>query len=201
MEIEHLCMKHPAVLAEIEKMQLPAGITVCNDPWMYGTDNESESRRLFQCFMYLVEVDHPQNNHYSLPCQFSPVFDGLTHEFVRMDYLPGGADHAFTDTQPWKPVKAIQYTHDLLDEPVRTDLKPYIVQQPEGPSYTVEGNSVYWQKWRFRLSFNIREGLVLYNITYENRNVFYRLAVSEMTVPYGGKLRSIPRTKDSVLIS
>lgn len=186
MEIEELCMKHPAVLAEIEKMQLPAGVTVCNDPWMYGTDSETETRRLFQCFMYLVEVDHPQNNHYSLPCRFSPVFDGLTHELVRMDYLPGGADHAFTETQPWKPVKAIQYAHDLLDEPVRTDLKPYIVQQPEGPSYTAEGNSVYWQKWRFRVGFNIREGLVLYNITYDNRNVFYRLSVSEMTVPYGG---------------
>lgn len=185
-EIEKLCMRHPAVLAEIERMQLPAGVTVCNDPWMYGTDSENETRRLFQCFMYLVDTDHPQNNHYSLPCKFSPVFDGLTHELVRMDYLPGGADFKTQQTPPWKPVKGIQYAHDLLDEPVRTDLKPYIVQQPEGPSYTVDGQSVYWQKWRFRVGFNIREGLVLYNITYDNRNVFYRLSISEMTVPYGG---------------
>lgn len=182
-----MCMKHPAVLAEIEKLQLPAGVTVCNDPWMYGTDNDTEDRRLFQCFMYMVETDHPQNNHYSLPCKFSPVFDGLTHELVRMDYLPGGGDFETTTTQPWKPVKTVQYAHDLLDEPVRTDLKPYIVQQPEGPSYSVDGNSVYWQKWRFRVGFNAREGLVIYNVTYDNRNLFYRLAVSEMTVPYGGK--------------
>ncbi|KAJ5612852.1 hypothetical protein N7510_006046 [Penicillium lagena] len=185
MEIEQLCMKHPAVLAEIEKLQLPPGMTVCNDPWMYGTDSEHETRRLYQCFMYMVEVDHPQNNHYSLPCKFSPVFDCLTHELVRMDYLPGGADFETTTTQPWKPVKAIQYAHDLLEEPLRTDLKPYIVQQPEGPSYTVDDRSVYWQKWRFRVGFNIREGLILYNVTYDNRNIFYRLAVSEMTVPYG----------------
>ncbi|KAJ5943188.1 hypothetical protein N7516_003356 [Penicillium verrucosum] len=183
--IEEMCMKHPAVLAEIEKLQLPAGITVCNDPWMYGTDSDNEDRRLFQCFMYMVEVDHPQNNHYSLPCKFSPVFDGFTHELIRMDYLPGGADFETSTTQPWKPVKTVQYAHDLLDEPLRTDLKPYIVQQPEGPSFSVDGNSVYWQKWRFRVGFNAREGLIIYNVTYDNRNLFYRLAVSEMTVPYG----------------
>lgn len=183
-------MRHPAVLAEIAKLQLPSGMAVCNDPWMYGTDDPTETRRLFQCFMYIVEVvDHPQNNHYSVPCKFSPVFDGITRELVRMDYLPGGPDaHGDEETRPWKPVKTVQYAHDLLDEPLRTDLKPYVVQQPEGASFTVDdGNSVYWQKWRFRVGFNNREGLVLYNVTYDDRNVLYRLAVSEMTVPYGGE--------------
>jgi primary-amine oxidase len=180
-------MQHPAVLAEIEKLNLPPGMTVCNDPWMYGTDDPNEKRRLFQCFMYMVEVDHPENNHYSLPCKFAPVFDARTRELVRIDYLPGGADGQTTETQPWAPVKAVQYAPELLDEPLRTDLKPYIVQQPEGPSFSVDGNSVYWQKWRFRVGFNNREGLVLHNITYDNRNLFYRLNVSEMTVPYGGK--------------
>ncbi|PYI20636.1 hypothetical protein BO86DRAFT_78323 [Aspergillus japonicus CBS 114.51] len=183
--IEEVCMKHPAVQAEIAKLNLPPGMAVCNDPWMYGTENQNETRRMFQCFMYMMEVDHPQNNHYSLPCKFSPVFDAFTHELIRMDYLPGGDDHSFTETQAWKPVKAVQYAHDLLDEPVRTDLRPYIVQQPEGPSFNVDGNFVYWQKWRFRVGFNNREGMVLYNVTYDNRSVFYRLSVSEMTVPYG----------------
>ncbi|KAL4797251.1 copper amine oxidase [Aspergillus venezuelensis] len=183
--IEELCMRHPAVLAEIEKLKLPPGVTVCNDPWMYGTDNVNETRRLFQCFMYIVEVEHAENNHYSIPCKFSPVFDGATQELVRMDYLPGGADTQTVETQPWKPVKTIQYAPDLLNKPLRTDLKPYIVQQPEGASFSVEGNKVYWQKWRFRVGFNNRDGLVLYNLTYNNRNVLYRLSVSEMTVPYG----------------
>ena len=188
MAIEELCMRHPAVLAEIEKLQLPPNVTVCNDPWMYGSEEEEDTRRLYQCFLYLVEVDHPENNHYSLPCKFAPVFDAVTHELVRIDYLPSGADHTtVTPTQPWKPVKTVQYAHDLLDEPLRTDLKPYIVQQPEGPSYSVEGNLVSWQKWRFRVGFNSREGLVLHHVTYDDRNVFYRVSVSEMTVPYGGE--------------
>ncbi|KAL4924796.1 copper amine oxidase [Aspergillus undulatus] len=183
--IEQLCLSHPAVQAEIAKLQLPAGVTVCNDPWIYGCDDANESRRLFQCYMYIVGTDHPQNNHYSVPCKFSPVFDGLTHELVRMDYLPSTSDTSTTPTQPWKPVETIQYAHDLLTESLRADLKPLIVQQPEGPSFTVNGNQVSWQKWRFHVGFNSREGMVIHNLTYDNRSVFYRLSMSEMTVPYG----------------
>lgn len=173
--------------AEVAKLNLPPGVTVCNDPWIYGTDDPNETRRLFQCYMYIVATDHPENNHYSVPCKFSPVFDVHKRELVRMDYLPGGVDTQTTETQPWKPVETIQYAHDLLQEPLRTDLKPYIVQQPQGPSFNVDDNVVSWQKWRFRVGFNSREGLVIYNLTYGKRNVFYRLSMSEMTVPYGGK--------------
>ncbi|PYI03104.1 copper amine oxidase [Aspergillus sclerotiicarbonarius CBS 121057] len=184
-EMEELCLSHPAVQAEVAKLQLPPGVTVCNDPWIYGTDDPNETRRLCQCYMYIIATDHPQNNHYSVPCKFSPVFDIIKRELVRIDYLPSGTDTQTTETQPWKPVETIQYAHDLLQEPLRTDLKPYIVQQPEGPSFNVQGNIVEWQKWRFRVGFNSREGLVIYNLTYDGRNVFYRLSVSEMTVPYG----------------
>jgi primary-amine oxidase len=192
-EMEQVCLQHPAVLAEIKKMALPRGITVCTDPWIYGTDDELETRRLTQFYMYLVEVDHPQSNHYSLPCAFSPVFDANTKDLVRMDYLPLGAGHETIETQPWKPVKAVEYAHDLLQEPIRQDLKSYIVQQPDGASFNVSGQLVTWQKWRFRVGFNYREGLVLYNVTYDGRNVFYRLALSEMTVPYGDPRRPFHR--------
>ena len=189
-EIEQLCLRHPTVVAEIEKLKLAPGMTVCNDPWIYGTDNPKETRRLFQCYMYIVSVNNPQHNHYSLPAKFSPVFDGITKELVRMDYLPSGTDEkAIQQTLPWKPVKPVQYAHDLLDEPLRTDLKPYIVQQPEGASFSLNGNVVNWQKWRFRVGFSNRDGLIIYNANYDGRNVFYRLSVSEMTVPYGGMCR------------
>ncbi|ERS96171.1 hypothetical protein HMPREF1624_07707 [Sporothrix schenckii ATCC 58251] len=192
-EMEEACMKHPAVLAEIAKMQLPAGYTVCNDPWIYGTDSDTETRRLAQCYMYIVAVDHPQTNHYSLPCTFSPVFDQVTKELVRMDHLPTGADHSTQPTRPWKPVECVQYAQDLLDQPLRTDLKPYLVRQPQGPSFTVNGQSVYWQKWRFHAGFNNRDGLVLYNVTYDGRQTFYRLSMCEMTVPYGDPRRPYHR--------
>lgn len=186
-ELERVCNENPAVKAEIEKLKLPPSMKVVNDPWIYGTDDENETRRLVQCYMYICEVDHPECNHYSLPCEFSPVFDQLTHELVRIDYLPTKEDGSTKKmTTPWKPAKAVQYAQDLLEEPTRKDLKPYLVQQPKGPSFTIDGHLVQWQKWRFRVGFNNREGLILYNVTYDGRNVLYRLAVSEMTVPYGG---------------
>lgn len=43
-------------------------------------------------------------------------------------------------------------------------LKPLNVVQPEGPSFEVHGNEISWQKWKMRMSFNFREGLVLHNI-------------------------------------
>ncbi|OQE02644.1 hypothetical protein PENSOL_c002G07687 [Penicillium solitum] len=184
-EIEKLCLENPAVKDEIAKMKLPPGVTVCTEPWMYGTDTAEENRRLFQCYLYVIEIDHPENNHYSVPCRFSPVFDGVSHELIQMAYLPTGLDHSVVETQPWKPVKTVQYAHALLDEPVRQDLKPYIVQQPQGASFSTEGNLVSWQKWKFRVGFNSREGLVIHNVTYDGRNTFYRLSLSEMTVPYG----------------
>lgn len=53
---------------------------------------------------------------------------------------------------------------------VRSGLKPLNVVQPEGPSFTVDGNHVNWQKWDFRVSFNYREGLVLHDIKCASTN-------------------------------
>jgi hypothetical protein len=44
----------------------------------------------------------------------------------------------------------------LFPGPWRDGLKPLDVLQPEGPSFTVEGNLVKWQKWQLRVSFNFR---------------------------------------------
>lgn len=183
-----MCLKHPDVIAEIEKLQLPPGVTVCTDPWVYGTDSESETRRLTQFYMYLVD-NNPECNHYSLPLKISPVFDTTTKALIRIDYLPSGADEKTTETAPWKPIKAVEFAPELLTEPMREDVKPYIVQQPDGASFTIEDeNVVRWQKWRFRVRSTYREGIVLQNVTYDGRNVIYRMAINEMTVPYGGKL-------------
>lgn len=135
MEFEQLCLKHPKVQDEISKMELPTGVSVGCDPWMYGTDDINETQRLIQCYLYLLESDDPQTNMYSLPCRFSPVFDGMTKELVRIDYLPSGPGLEGAPTYPWKPVKAVQYAHNLLETPLRDDLKPYIVSQPQGPSF------------------------------------------------------------------
>ncbi|TIC79122.1 primary-amine oxidase [Nocardioides sp. GY 10127] len=71
-------------------------------------------------------------------------------------------------------------------------LKPIEITQPEGPSFTVEGDEVSWANWSFSLGFDAREGLVLHRLAYadpdhggEVRPVVYRASVAEMVVPYG----------------
>jgi primary-amine oxidase len=72
---------------------------------------------------------------------------------------------------------------------MRTDLKPVEIVQPEGVSFKVTGNQVEWQKWKFRVGFTSREGLVLHAISYNDdgveRPVLTRASICEMVVPYG----------------
>src|SRR4029078_4942885 len=59
----------------------------------------------------------------------------------------------------------------------------------EGPSFTVDGHAITWQRWSLRVSMDPYEGLVLHAVGYEDdgrvRPVLHRAAVSEMVVPYG----------------
>jgi primary-amine oxidase len=70
----------------------------------------------------------------------------------------------------------------------RTDLKPLVVQQPDGPSFTIDGRDVSWQGWRFRADWSPREGLVLDRIGYAQngvvRSIINRMSLSEIYVPY-----------------
>ena len=61
--------------------------------------------------------------------------------------------------------------------------------QPEGPSFTVDGNLIEWQNWSLRVGFNYREGLTLHSISLQDdgdevRSIANRLSFSEMVVPY-----------------
>ena len=73
--------------------------------------------------------------------------------------------------------------------PMRDDLRPLNIVQPEGPSFHVDGNSVRWQRWSFRVGFDPYEGLVLHTVGYRDgdrvRSVLHRASVCEMVVPYG----------------
>ena len=70
-------------------------------------------------------------------------------------------------------------------EAYRDDVKPIEITQPEGPSFTVDGHAVAWQKWQLRIGFTPREGLVLHQVGYDGRPIVYRASLAEMYVPYG----------------
>lgn len=65
---------------------------------------------------------------------------------------------------PSIPQLDVNYHRKLMEKGWRTGLKPLSIIQPQGPSFSVEGNLIKWQKWQIRISFNAREGLVLHNV-------------------------------------
>lgn len=121
--------------------------------------------------MFLRDPENPKNmdsNHYARPLPISPVVDVVTMKVIRVDILPLGVDHALRATSTYKVPPPNEYVPESQE--LRTDLKPLHVMQPEGASFTViqdfhETNVIHWQKWSFRLSFNGREGMVLYNVS------------------------------------
>ena len=65
---------------------------------------------------------------------------------------------------------------------------PLSVQQPLGPSFRVDGQTVDWQKWNFHFRIDRRVGLVVSNVQYLDgdklRSILYEGSLSEMFVPY-----------------
>ncbi len=62
--------------------------------------------------------------------------------------------------------------------------KPLDITQPEGPSFKVDGWEVSWLGWKFRVGFTPREGLVLHQISFDDRSIIHRASLTEMVVPY-----------------
>ncbi|KLU85592.1 copper amine oxidase 1 [Magnaporthiopsis poae ATCC 64411] len=194
--IEESIFKNAELQAEIAKLKLPEGTVVMADPWIYGSDgvNEgkfSDEKRLFQVFLYMRDPNNPTEKdgcHYSFPLPISPVVDPATLEIVRIDILPTGLDEKVKPLEPWKTVPPNEYIPEAQPS-LRSDLKPLRVVQPEGASFKVSnfsevGRLISWQKWDFKVGFNQREGMVLYDVHYDGRPLFYRLSLSDMSIPY-----------------
>ena len=149
------------------------------DPWPAGTfglDHE-KGRRITKCLPYLRAA--ADDNGYARPIEglLAIVDMGRGEVLEVLDY----------GTVPIPPTSGSYYPEH--NGPLRTDLKPLVITQPEGPSFVVEGNLVRWQKWTLRIGMDPLEGLVLSTIGYEDggrvRPIVYRASVSEMVVPYG----------------
>src|SRR5262249_40026276 len=65
------------------------------------------------------------------------------------------------------PPEAGNWAREYIKQ-TRSDVKPLEIVQRDGPSFTVDGNEVRWQKWRFRIGFTPREGLVLHTVSYND---------------------------------
>ena len=145
------------------------------DPWPSGNFGipMEEGRRTFRSISYYRE--QPGSNGYARPVEGVIAFvDGGRGEVLEViDY----------GVVPLPPELGSYWPED--NEPMRHDLKPVSITQPDGPSFTVDGNLVHWQHWSLRVSMDPLEGLVLHTVAYDGRPVLYRASICEMVVPYG----------------
>ncbi|HUS55416.1 MAG TPA: hypothetical protein VMY41_15605 [Thermohalobaculum sp.] len=156
------------------------------EPWAAGNfgiaDEQGERLAYGHCWLMSEGGDNP----YGRPiANLHPVIDLRRGRVIRVD------DFGVAPLPP-EPASIRR------EGGYRTDVKPLTVTQSDGPSFTVDGHLVRWQKWQFRVGFNIREGLVLYDIGYEDtgyedngkvRSIMYRASLAEMVVPYGDPRR------------
>jgi len=180
--VEYVCRKDPKVIeqCEISGIAREDMDKVYCDPWTIGYDERHGNKvRLQQALMYYrPNVDDCQ---YQYPLDFCPIYDAEKGEIISID-IPK-VRRSLSKAQP------INY-HTIGVEKTggyRSNLKPINITQPEGVSFQVTGREIEWQNWKFHIGFNYREGIVLNNITFNDkgtvRSIFYRLSLSEMVVP------------------
>ena len=152
---------------DLERVQL--------DPWPAGTFGiaHEEGRRITRVIAYLR--DEPTDNGYAKPIEGLVAFvDMGKGEVLEV------ADYGVV------PIPEDKGSYALDDNgPARTDLKPLEITQPEGPSFTLDGHHLEWQRWSVHIAMDPYEGLVLHDVSIAGRSVAHRMSISEMVVPYG----------------
>ena len=142
----------------------------------YGSE-EDRTRRLTRplCFLRSDSAD----NGYARPLEgIRPVVDLNLMQVIRVE-----------EYGKWPlPPNPGNYSSEKVTHH-RKDIKPLAITQPEGPSFTMEGNQIAWQNWEFIIGFNAREGLTIHHVRYtdkrQKRPILYRGSLTEMVVPYG----------------
>jgi len=179
-ECEQAVLASPEFRAVLKKHY---GITdtslVMVDIWSagyYGSEEE-RTRRLTRplCF---VRTD-PTDNGYAKPIEgIRPIVDLNKMEVIRVE-----------EYGHWPlPPESCNYSADRVQDQ-RSGIKPLTIAQPEGASFSLTGNQIEWQNWKFVAGLNAREGLTIHHVRYYNqkrdRSILYRGSLTEMVVPYG----------------
>jgi primary-amine oxidase len=172
--------EHPEYQAALARRGITDLEAVQIDPWPAGTFGYEceKGRRIARCISFL-RADATDNGY------ARPIEGVIVHFDLGNNKVIEVIDHGVV------PLPVNRASFWVEDQPaLRTDLKPISISQPDGPSFTVDGNFVRWQKWQFRVSFDPHEGLVLHQIAYEDdddrvRPVLHRASIAEMVVPYG----------------
>ena len=177
-ECELVTRADPRILEGLERRGITSPERVLVEPWGIGAFTEPEETGRRVAWTLLFYRERSDDNPYAKPIH------GL-HAIVDLDDMTvvRVEDLGVVSLPPGSGA----YAADRVG-PLRDDLKPLEVIQPQGPSFEINGWEVRWQRWRVRLGFTAREGLVLHTVGYEEkgrvRPVVWRASVAELFIPY-----------------
>lgn len=176
--VEILCKSYEPLLEAIAARGLdPEGLRA--DAWCVGhtgPDCDPTERVCWPSLFYQGTSDNEISDlMYARPIEGIEMRISLTHrKVIRFEDnakglfpIPGSREGADT-----------KY---VLPEGYRKDLKPLLVTQPKGPSWSVSDvNTVEWQHWKFQVGFNSREGATIHGLCYQGRPILHKISFCEM---------------------
>jgi primary-amine oxidase len=171
-----LARKHEGFLQALRKRGLDDASKVLIESWSAGNFGSEEEQNKRIAYGHCWLMNDAGDNPYARPiANLHPVFDLAAREIIRVD------DFGVVPIPPDPgPIRRPQQ---------RQDLKDISITQPDGPSFEVDGYHVKWHDWELQIGFAQRDGLVLYDIGFNDkgrlRPIMKRAAMAEMVVPYG----------------
>ncbi|MEM7001124.1 MAG: primary-amine oxidase [Pseudomonadota bacterium] len=150
------------------------------DPWPSGGFVHPDipaGHRVHRAISFLREDE--TDNGYARPI----------HGLIAHVDLTAGKVAVLEDSGP-VPLPPESGRYDAPSQPqFRDSIRPIEISQPQGVSFSVDGNLVQWEGFSLRVTMHPINGLVLHQVTYqdgdEERSILYRAALSDMVVPYG----------------
>ena len=175
-------LRDERLLAALARRGITDLDTVHIEAWSFGSDlpeGIDTTRRLVWTPMWLRPK--PDSNVYAHPIEgLRTIVDLDSFEVVRVEEDEGSPPIPLTPG----PYRADQTRADMR-------LRDLAIVQKDGPSFEVDGWGVHWERWRLRVGFDQREGLVLHDVRFDDagceRPIAYRMSIAELVIPYGDR--------------
>jgi primary-amine oxidase len=176
-----LTKQNPDWLAAVAKRGIPTASEedlelIQIDPWPAGGFAHKaipEGHRAVRCIAFVRE-DKTDNGY------ARPIHGLIAHVDITAGEVVALEDNGVV------PMPTASGRFDAASQTeVRSDLKELAITQPDGPSFEVAGYQVRWQGYEFRVGIHPVNGLVLHQLSLQDRPLLYRAGLSEMVVPYG----------------
>ncbi|KAI3469547.1 hypothetical protein Pfo_026210 [Paulownia fortunei] len=173
-----LPLKYAPFMASIAKRGLNLSEVLC-EAFTIGWYGKKNTKRVVTVMCYYIDGTV---NFYMRP------IEGIVAT-VDLDEMKI-VDYRDRMVVPVPKADGTDYRESKQNPPFDTRIKSMTILQPDGPSFTLDGNHVRWANWQFHLAFDMRVGPIIslasiYDHDMDKyRRVMYKGYVSELFVPY-----------------